>query len=155
LKRSFTPAEVKKLVQDNIRILKKYDSIFKSGDEETDKVYQALDQLFAQLQASGIDRFITMEEYDEKYQKTEILYGIFKVSIDKRITVVFIGINLLAGYNEWKKNTSSLLTKEIIPDNLKDKLGGKIYTCIKGSIVSKSNERSQKSCNCLFYRSSN
>jgi hypothetical protein len=121
---------VKKLVRDNIAILKKYGPF--EDNIKTEMFHRSLDELEARAQASSIERPIAMEEYDDIYQKSEIVYGIFKDSTNKRITVVFRGTDVLSGFGDWKVNFSALKTKGRIPDNLKDKLGGKDLYMYKG-----------------------
>jgi hypothetical protein len=75
LKRSFTPAEIKRLIQDNIDILSTYDSVFKG--RRLENIYAALDGLQARADDCGFDeRPLTVEEFDDKYQQKECVYGI-------------------------------------------------------------------------------
>eukprot|EP00551_Chaetoceros_affinis_P017716 CAMPEP_0203739548 /NCGR_PEP_ID=MMETSP0092-20131115/46494_1 /ASSEMBLY_ACC=CAM_ASM_001090 /TAXON_ID=426623 /ORGANISM="Chaetoceros affinis, Strain CCMP159" /LENGTH=142 /DNA_ID=CAMNT_0050625673 /DNA_START=18 /DNA_END=443 /DNA_ORIENTATION=- len=66
LKRSFTPAEMKSIVQANISILSKEFSDFR-GDNLTE-IYKWLDYLTTQSEESKLERPFTIEEYDDKFQ---------------------------------------------------------------------------------------
>jgi len=123
LSRSFTPGEIKKLIEDNISILQKYDSTFKG--KSLDGIYKSLDEMQGRADASGIDRSLVLEEFDDFYQTRECVYGVTRDSSNKRITIVFRGTeNKLAFGSNWRSN-ASINHKEVeIPEVLKGKIDG-------------------------------
>ena len=74
LRRSFTPCEIKKLIEDNIDILSAHDRTFRGN--QLQNIYNILDDLEARADDSGFERPLTVEEFDDKYQKQECVYGI-------------------------------------------------------------------------------
>ena len=74
LKRSFTPGEIKRIIQDNIDTLSAYDKIFRG--KQLENIYHALDGLQARADDSGFERPLTVEEFDDRFQKKECVYGI-------------------------------------------------------------------------------
>jgi hypothetical protein len=73
---------------------------------------------------------LALEKFHDIYQTTELVYGVTRDSINKRITVVFRGT--LSGYSEytwdvsksnWFANFNIIKKKGKMPDCLKDKLG--------------------------------
>ena len=123
LSRSFTPGEVKALIQDNVSILQKYDGKFKG--KSLDGLYQTLDEMQARADASGIDRPLVLEDFDDLHQTRECVYGITRDSVNKRITIVFRGTeNKNAFLSNWGSN-ASINHKEVkIPEVLKGKVDG-------------------------------
>jgi hypothetical protein len=87
-----------------------------------------------------------LEEFDDIYQTKELVDGVTRDSINKRITVVFRGT--LSGYSEytsdvsksdWFANFSIIKKKGKMPDCLKDKLGDtdlELYTGFYGKRTS-------------------
>ena len=72
---------------------------------------------------SDNDRPLTLEEYDDRHQKHELVYGIAKDDINKRITLVFRGTeNELAFQSNWSTNLFLSKTKGKLPEVLKDDL---------------------------------
>lgn len=121
LARSFTPAEIKKLIQDNAEILADYDDGFKG--RKLKELFAQLDQIQARADASGVTRPLVLEEFDDKYQKRECVYGITRDSINKRITIVFRGTeNKLAFGNNWKSNASIAKKRVDLPQTLQGKV---------------------------------
>ena len=86
--------ERKKLIEDNISILKKYDGPFK--EKTIEKIYETLNEMHGRVDASGIDRPLVLEEFDDLYQTSECEYGVTRDSVNKRITILS-RINLLLG----------------------------------------------------------
>jgi len=123
LSRSFSPGEVKKLIEDNVSILQKYDSTFKG--KSLDGLCQTLDEMQGRADASGIDRSLVLEEFDDLNQTRECVYGITRDSANKRITIVFRGTeNKNAFVSNWGSN-ASINHKEVeIPEVLKGKVDG-------------------------------
>ncbi len=122
IKRSFTPAELKQLIQDNIDILSKYkkDSTFRG--ESLDRLYEDLDILTERGALSNEDRPLTLEEFDDKFQTVEPVYGLCRDAVHKRITVVFRGSDTLAFWSNWRSNAQIIKTKGIIPESIANKL---------------------------------
>jgi len=124
LSRSFTPVEVKKVIEDNIDILVKYDKKKFKG-KKLQGIYDSLNKLEAKAAASGIDRPLALEEFDDLYQTSECVYGVVRDSIKKRIIVVFRGTeNKLAFGSNWITNASVAHTDGELPDCLKGKVDG-------------------------------
>mmetsp|Transcript_20564 Transcript_20564/g.23289 ORF Transcript_20564/g.23289 Transcript_20564/m.23289 type:complete len:185 (-) Transcript_20564:10-564(-) len=96
LKRSFTPEEVKRLIQDNEEILSAYEKTSQFRGEKLARLYESLDEMIARSESSDEERPLTLEEFDDKFQTEEPVYGVCKDAINKRITVVFRGTNDLA-----------------------------------------------------------
>ncbi len=73
LKRCFTPAEVKKLIQDNIEYLAKKDYGGTFVSPHVDILLTALDEMQARAdEHPDLDRPLVIEEYDDKFQKQEV-----------------------------------------------------------------------------------
>ncbi len=73
LKRSFTPGEVKKLIQDNIEYLveKDYGGTFVSP--HVDILFTALDDMQDRAnQHPDLERPLVIEEFDDQFQKQEV-----------------------------------------------------------------------------------
>lgn len=122
LERSFTPEELKNLIQDNIEILSKYKNASTFRGDSLDRLYQNLD-LFTKRGAASTDaRPLTIEEFDDKYQNVEPVYGLCKDVVNRRITVVFRGSDTLAFWSNWKSNVSIAKKRGIIPESLKNSL---------------------------------
>jgi len=104
LKRSFTPTEVKKLVDDNREVLV---ARFSRRFKNTELLEQSLKLLQDRATESGMDRPITLVEFDDHHQDKEMVYGVAKDDVNKRITLVFRGTdNELAMTNNWWTNFS-------------------------------------------------
>lgn len=106
LHRTFTPQEVKNIVDnpDNRALLiGRYPKVF-TGYYSTllDKSLTVMQQ---RANDSGMDRPLTLIEFDDKHQDQEMVYGVAKNDIDKRITLIFRGTdNNLAMYSNWLTN---------------------------------------------------
>lgn len=124
LGRSFTPSEVKKLAENNINLLQvgvsKKDFIGKA----LEGFYSALDKQDERARESGLERPLTLEEFDDLQQATECVYGISKDDISKRITVVFRGTNAL-GKKDLQTDVSIFQKEVPIPEALKEVMKGK------------------------------
>jgi len=119
--RSFTPAEVKSLIQDNRKRLKSY------GKEFNNKNVEILNIILDKLQARAdefpdMERPLVVEAYDDRHQKKECVYGIVRDSTNKRLTLCFRGTNKLSLVKNWLSNVSILKEKVEIPDMLKGKV---------------------------------
>mmetsp|Transcript_909 Transcript_909/g.2576 ORF Transcript_909/g.2576 Transcript_909/m.2576 type:complete len:446 (+) Transcript_909:245-1582(+) len=111
LPRSFTPQEVLDMLAANRELLRKeFPDQF--GDtkqyaimERNLKLLQERVDLFKEQHGDAIPRPLTLEEYDDRHQKHELVYGITRDDINKRITVVFRGTdNELSFGTNWTTN---------------------------------------------------
>ena len=132
LKRTFTPSEVKTIVEKNKEVLIKY-----HRSEFTDYMHQnmqIMNTVEERINSSGMSdaRPITIEEFDDKYQKQELVYGITKDSINKRITLIFRGSDPLAFVNNWRTNFKFMKTKVRVPTLLEGKIKEKNVSLHKG-----------------------
>jgi len=76
---------------------------------------------------SGLERPLTLQDFSDKYQRHEMVYGITKDDINKRISVVFRGTeNKLALKNNWLSNANIRKVKAELPKVL-DEVVSKIY----------------------------
>ncbi len=119
--RSFTPNEVKSLVEDNIEFLEKYDKeAFNPKAKEA--LFKELDELQARADAfPDLERPLVVENFDDKFQKRECVYGIVRDSTRKRITISFRGTeNKLALVSNWLSNFSIAKKTVDVPDVLKE-----------------------------------
>ena len=77
LHRSFTPAEMKEIVVQNkeflVSIVKKKK---KFQGEMLERLISSLDKLQARVDASGIERALALEEFDDTFQEDESVYGV-------------------------------------------------------------------------------
>ena len=118
LVRSFTPNEIKTLIQDNIELLTQYYKAFKK-ESKIKKLYATLDQFERSANSIGDDRAITVEEFDDQFQTSEMVYGVTKDSVNKRITLVFRGTeNDLAFKTNWGTNAKIIKKKAELPEAL-------------------------------------
>jgi putative lipase involved disintegration of autophagic bodies len=66
-----------------------------------------------------------VEEFDDKHQKHEMVYGVTKDDINKRITLAFRGTeNELAMQSNWATNLSTLKKRALVPEVVKDVVSG-------------------------------
>jgi hypothetical protein len=64
---------------------------------------------------------VTLEEYDDKHQNQEMVYGVTKDDVNKRITLVFRGTeNGLAMRTNWYTNLYFNKEQANVPDAVKD-----------------------------------
>ncbi|GFH45376.1 hypothetical protein CTEN210_01850 [Chaetoceros tenuissimus] len=124
LGRSFTPSEVKKLVENNINLLQVGVGKKDFTGKALDGFYSALDKQDARARESGLERPLTLEEFDDLQQATECVYGISKDDINKRITVVFRGTNDL-GKKDLETDVSIFQKEVPIPEVLREAVKGK------------------------------
>jgi hypothetical protein len=107
LHRTFTPQEVNQIMVDNRDVLAESYPVFeRSKDGQGPTLLEKSLALFQErAQQSGMDRPLTLVEFDDKHQKEEMVYGVAKNDADKRITLVFRGTdNDLAMRNNWLTN---------------------------------------------------
>lgn len=124
LKRSFTPAELKVLVQKNIEILSAYKKVgtFRERDS-LDRFYKNLDFFTERAATSTVERPITVEEFDDSFQSAEPVYGLCRDAINKRIILVFRGSDsTLAFWSNWKANVQIVQKKGFAPESIKNEL---------------------------------
>ena len=81
-----------------------------------------LDILIKRGEMSNEERPLTIEEFDDRFQNSEPVYGVFKDAVNKRITVAFRGSDTLAFWSNWKSNASIVKKKGIVPETIKDEL---------------------------------
>lgn len=130
LARSFSPAEVKKIVQDNLSVLAEH---YPGEFADPTKVTTSLEQLQERVQASGLKRPLTLEEYDDKHQNQEMVYAVTKDSVNKRITLCFRGTdNQLASDTNWATNLDIWKVEAEVPVAIKDHLEGEQIWFHKG-----------------------
>lgn len=79
-------------------------------------------QIFAEREeSSGLHRPLTLEEYDDRHQKHDLVYGITKDDVNKRLTLVFRGTeNELAFRSNWLSNAAFLKKEYELPSVLQD-----------------------------------
>ena len=85
LGRTFTPMELKKLIQDNVKTLAKYyESDF--TEPTLSQTYRNLKVMEDEVTEAGTRalRPITMTEFDDKFQKNELVYAVVKDRYDCR-----------------------------------------------------------------------
>jgi hypothetical protein len=122
LSRTFSPAEVASIIEDNKdALVKEYPSKF----TEPVQLQKSLRLLQDRAESSGIgmERPLTLVEYDDKHQQREMVYAVAKDDINKRITLVFRGTeNKLAFRTNWLTNLYITKMKVPVPENLKKKV---------------------------------
>jgi predicted lipase len=73
-------------------------------------------------------RPLTVEEFDDKHQQHEMVYGVTKDDFQKRITLVFRGTeNELAFKTNWSTNVYTFKEKAIVPEAAKAAAPGGIW----------------------------
>jgi len=119
-KRSWSPREVKEFIQTHqTKLAKAYPEQFKEGNKLT---FQALDVL---IQRSP-NRELTMNIWDSDYETHELVYGVCKDSVNRRITVVFRGTE--SSSNAMKSNWNANLDVGKAPETLPTVLEGKLLS---------------------------
>jgi hypothetical protein len=125
LQRSFTPGEVVELIEKNAEILAE---TFPSKFRNPEPILQSLKLLQERALEAGIERPLTLEEFDDKHQKHELVYGLAVDRINKRVTLAFRGTeNELAFGTNWSTNLSFLKRKVRLPSYFDDKETNTIY----------------------------
>lgn len=132
LSRSFTPEEVKQILVDNhAALVARFPDRF--DEEDTKLMYESLDVFQKRAEESGLDRPLTLVEFDDHHQDQEMVYGVAKDDVNKRITLVFRGTdNALAMKNNWLTNFTFSKAEAELPDVVKDKT-----ICFHGGFYSK------------------
>lgn len=121
LNRTFTPEEVIKIVEDNKDILYKH----YPNEFESPALKQSLELLKERAAASKKKRPITLAEFDDKHQDKEMVYGVTKDDINKRITLCFRGTdNVLAMNTNWSTNLNFYKERADVPEVVRDKVSG-------------------------------
>ena len=77
----------------------------------------------AKASKSGLERPLTLEEFDDVQQDTECVYGIVKDDIEQRITISFRGTNKL-GKKDIITDIAIFQREVEIPESLQGKLEG-------------------------------
>jgi hypothetical protein len=121
LNRSFTPGEIKSLVQNNEEYLVQNGTFEKSY---LGFLIGILDDMQGRAdEFQDIERPLVIEEFDDQFQNQECVYGISRDSTNKRIVLVFRGTDMtLAPVSNWKSNLSIFKKEVEVPDVLKGKL---------------------------------
>jgi len=127
LVRSFTPKELLTIIEDNLDVLKEKFSEF--GEEHSrEMLMENLKTMQERADASGLERPLTLEEYDDYHQEQELVYGVAKDAVNKRITLAFRGTeNAFAAKSNWSTNLNALKEKVIVPDVLKEVIPNELY----------------------------
>ena len=147
LERSFTPSEVKELIEKNKSILaEKYPKEF----SDISLITQSLDVLQERVvKNSRLDRPLSLVEFDDKHQDKEMVYAVSKDDINKRITLCFRGTdNQLAYDTNWSSNLNIWKVSSPVPEVVKDKVSSD-QIWFHGGFYSKLNARGF--CRCEFY----
>ena len=72
-------------------------------------------------QRSELERPLTLEKFDDRHQDREMVYGVTKDDIGKRITIVFRGTeNELSFRTNWLTNLYISKTKVPMPKSVKE-----------------------------------
>eukprot|EP00557_Chaetoceros_sp_GSL56_P005367 CAMPEP_0176487510 /NCGR_PEP_ID=MMETSP0200_2-20121128/6177_1 /TAXON_ID=947934 /ORGANISM="Chaetoceros sp., Strain GSL56" /LENGTH=154 /DNA_ID=CAMNT_0017884357 /DNA_START=646 /DNA_END=1110 /DNA_ORIENTATION=- len=75
LNQSFTPGEIKELIQENLTVIVHYfGKCF--TQEKLQVIYDNLDKLEEKANVSGVGRSLTLEKFDDTFQCKECVYGI-------------------------------------------------------------------------------
>lgn len=120
LSRSFSPAEIASIIDENKDALAK---AFPGEFTKPEALQKSLRLLQERVESSGMERSLTLVEYDDKHQQHEMVYAVAKDDINKRITLVFRGSeNELAFRSNWTTNLYITKTKIPVPEHLKDKV---------------------------------
>jgi hypothetical protein len=135
LLRSYTPQEIKFVIEENMEILQTHGGSF--SDEGTlRRLYEALDTMIKRgdEMVPPMERPIALEEYDDRYQDEELVFGIGRDSVMKRITLVFRGTesNYGAMCSNWVANLSILKKKVPMPESLKANMKQKNFKVHSG-----------------------
>jgi len=120
LPRSFGPTEIIEIIENNLETLK---SRFVKFENELNYnlTIQKLKLLQEKVVESGLHRPLTLEEYDDRHQKHDLVYGITKDDINKRLTIVFRGTeNELAFKSNWLSNVAFLKKEFDLPKVLEE-----------------------------------
>jgi hypothetical protein len=122
LGRSFTPAEVKSIVEDNPRVLAQD---FPDEFGKPERILESLKVLQDRVDASAssaensVERPLTLMEYDDRHQDRSLVYGVAKDDVNKRITLVFRGTdNDLSFHTNWAANTNIAKTSVPVPSKI-------------------------------------
>lgn len=122
LARSFTPAEVIQLIQDNADVLAE---TFPSEFKDPTAVLESLQLLQGRVDAANNhkkERPLELVEFDDKHQQHELVYAVCKDSINKRITVVFRGSDAeLTFASNWTTNLQISKRKVPLPAYLENR----------------------------------
>ena len=122
LARSFTPSEVKKILQDNPPKLAEQ---FPVEFADPSRVQASLELLEQRVKKSSLPRPLTLEEFDDKHQDREMVYAVTKDCVNKRITLCFRGTdNQLASDTNWTTNLDFWKAGAPVPDVIKEQMGG-------------------------------
>lgn len=114
------------MVQDNVAILSTYKTSRGAFSGDTlDRFYQNMDFITKRGSSLNIARPLTLEEFDDKFQSAEPVYGLCRDAVNKRITIAFRGTDSsLAFCSNWRSNLQIRKKRGGIPECLKHELEG-------------------------------
>jgi len=124
-RRNYDAKEILDMVEENIDVLqKKYPDSFTEGIE-----LENLRALVERSDQSELERPLTLQYFDDVFQKQELVFAITKDDTNKRIVVIFRGTeNALAAKTNWLTNVSLLKKAVETPELVKEALPkGKIH----------------------------
>lgn len=156
LKRNFTPGELKKIIQDNLDFLKELfpqysdesslsatyeslDELEKAPADATDNLSNSGKTYDLANSGSSVDtstsgspksvkkwRAYTIEEFEDRFQSSELVYSVVKDAYHERITLVFRGTEntLGAGGTNWMSNLNINVEEAKIPEVMKGNIEG-------------------------------
>jgi hypothetical protein len=114
LERPFTPLQLKKIFQDNIKILKEVFHDFKNPS----MIYERIDEL--NIKSNNSRRCFTIQFYDKKVEEDDFAYLITKDSVDKRIILTFPGTpKSKTGLHDYMANVHHSMCKVAVPETIK------------------------------------
>jgi len=120
--RSFTPVELLKVIEDNLDTLRSYhDNIFNEDMFTNENTFISfLKQWAKSCEKCDIPRSMVLEQFDDEFQTRELVYGIVRDSINKRITLTFRGTaNYFAFKSNWLTNASIFEKSIEVPKTIK------------------------------------
>eukprot|EP00527_Entomoneis_sp_CCMP2396_P001548 CAMPEP_0198141512 /NCGR_PEP_ID=MMETSP1443-20131203/4502_1 /TAXON_ID=186043 /ORGANISM="Entomoneis sp., Strain CCMP2396" /LENGTH=424 /DNA_ID=CAMNT_0043804287 /DNA_START=52 /DNA_END=1326 /DNA_ORIENTATION=+ len=120
VKRKFTPKQIETIVKDNLALL----TDNKDFPIKPEILLESLSKLLLRVPDDKPDA-LTLTDFDDTYQKSELVYAIGKDDINKRITLVLRGTeNSLAARGNWGTNASIWKTKVALPEVTKSFVKG-------------------------------
>ena len=148
LKRNFTPGELKNIIQDNLEFLR--EQFPQYSDESLVATYESLDELekapadatkiydlansgsSVESSTSGSSKIVkkwrayTIEEFEDRFQSSELVYSVIKDAYHERITLIFRGTEntLGAGGTNWMSNLNINVEEAKLPEVLKGNIEG-------------------------------
>ena len=131
LSRSYTPQQIRTVIEENILVLQTHGGSF--ADEGTLKrLGESLDKMIQRAEGMGAPKMeqpIAIEEYDDKFQDEELVFGISRDSVRKRITLVFRGSESRYGamMTNWRANLAIAKRRVPVPEILRNQVKQKNF----------------------------